>query len=182
MIQNVSTEGRPCSAPPLLRTGRTVRSACAQAITLLDRLTEQGLTDLQNAAPHHFIAHTADGVTEHWEQPVDAPAQHRTAGSAHALHGAGQRTAPDAGPVHPPPGADGIEADGHAVVGEGTVVDVLLDEPGRVRLPNKRARALSWGLKARVLDEKYKIERLTAAEKAAYEQSITFDVPDDDNG
>ncbi|MFE4824121.1 hypothetical protein ACFRFU_48835 [Streptomyces sp. NPDC056704] len=44
-----------------------------------------------------------------------------------------------------------------------------------------RARALSWGLKARVLDEKYKIERLSAAEKAANEQAITFDAPDDGN-
>lgn len=97
------------------------------------------------------------------------------------------------------------------MVSEGTVVDVLLDEPGRVRLPNNddeivaracylqqaiapapvtvitgdngmRARALSWGLKARVLDEKYKIERLTVAGKAAHEQSITFDVPDEENG
>ncbi|MER5218284.1 PIN domain-containing protein [Streptomyces sp. NPDC002838] len=104
-----------------------------------------------------------------------------------------------------------IETDGHAVVNEDTVVDVLLDEPGHVRLPNNddeivaracylqqaiapaqvtvvtgdngmRARALSWGLKARVLDEKYKIERLGAAEKAANEQTITFDVPDDENG
>ncbi|MFE9445999.1 PIN domain-containing protein [Streptomyces sp. NPDC006602] len=101
-----------------------------------------------------------------------------------------------------------IEADGHAVVHEDTVVDILLDEPGHVRLPNNddgivaracyllqaiapapvtvvtgdngmRARALSWGLKAKVLDEKYKIERLSAAEKAANEQTITFDVPDD---
>ncbi|MFE5758979.1 hypothetical protein ACFQ7M_19260 [Streptomyces massasporeus] len=47
------------------------RTTCAQAIALLDRLTEQGLTDLQNAAPHHFIAHTADGVTEHWEQAAN---------------------------------------------------------------------------------------------------------------
>ncbi|MEU0029684.1 hypothetical protein [Streptomyces sp. NPDC006335] len=45
-----------------------------------------------------------------------------------------------------------------------------------------RARALSSGLKARVLDEKYKIERLSAAEKTANEQTITFDVPDDENG
>jgi hypothetical protein len=40
-----------------------------------------------------------------------------------------------------------------------------------------RARALSWGLKARVLDEKYKIERLSAAEKAADEQAITVKAP-----
>ncbi|MFE9017980.1 PIN domain-containing protein [Streptomyces sp. NPDC007808] len=102
-----------------------------------------------------------------------------------------------------------IETVGHAVVNGDTVVDVLLDEPGHVRLPNNddeivaracylqqavapspvtvvtgdngmRARALSWGLKARVLDEKYKIERLSAAEKAADEQAITFDVPDED--
>jgi rRNA-processing protein FCF1 len=89
------------------------------------------------------------------------------------------------------------------------VVDALLDEPGHVRLPNNddeivvracylqqaiapasitvvtgdngmRARALSWGLKARVLDEKYKIERLSAEEKAANEQAITFEVPAED--
>ncbi|MGW1957650.1 PIN domain-containing protein [Streptomyces sp. NPDC001920] len=102
-----------------------------------------------------------------------------------------------------------IETAGHAVVNGDTIVDVLLDEPGHVRLPNNddeivaracflqqavapspvtvvtgdngmRARALSWGLKARVLDEKYKIERLSAAEKGANEQAITFDVPDED--
>ncbi|MFC5220482.1 PIN domain-containing protein, partial [Streptomyces coerulescens] len=104
-----------------------------------------------------------------------------------------------------------IEADGHAVVHEDTVVEVLLDEPGHLRLPNNddeivararylqqaiapapvtvitgdngmRARALSWGLKAKVLDEKYKIERLSAAEKAANEQTITFEVPADGGG
>ncbi|MFJ3310274.1 PIN domain-containing protein [Streptomyces sp. NPDC086549] len=105
-----------------------------------------------------------------------------------------------------------IEADGRAVVNNGeTVVDVLRDEPGHVRLPNNddeivarachlqqaiapapvtvitgdngmRARALSWGLKAKVLDEKYKIERLSAAEKAANEQTITFEVPTDGDG
>lgn len=105
-----------------------------------------------------------------------------------------------------------IEANGHAVVNGDTTVDVLLDEPGHVRLPNNddeivaracylqqaiapapvavvtgdngmRARALSWGLKARVLNEKYKIERLSVAEKAANEQAITFEVPDaDGNG
>jgi hypothetical protein len=103
-----------------------------------------------------------------------------------------------------------IETDGRAVVNNGeTVVDALLDEPGHVRLPNNddeivvracylqqaiapasitvvtgdngmRARALSWGLKARVLDEKYKIERLSAEEKAANEQAITFEVPAED--
>ncbi|MEU8983094.1 PIN domain-containing protein [Streptomyces sp. NPDC048309] len=103
-----------------------------------------------------------------------------------------------------------IEADGRAAVNKGeTVVDVLLDEPGHVRLPNNddeivaracylqqaiapapvtvvtgdngmRARALSWGLKACVLDEKYKIERLSAAEKAENEQAITFAAPDED--
>ena len=103
-----------------------------------------------------------------------------------------------------------IEADGRAVVNKGeTVVDVLRDEPGHVRLPNNddeivaracylqqaiapatvtvvtadngmRARALSWGLKARVLDEKYKIERLSSAEKAGNEQAITFAAPDED--
>ncbi|WP_143659195.1 PIN domain-containing protein [Streptomyces sp. SA15] len=102
-----------------------------------------------------------------------------------------------------------IEADGHAVVNGDTAVDVLLDEPGHVRLPNNddeivaracylrqaiapapvtvvtgdngmRARALSWGLEACVLDEKYKIERLSAAEKAENEQAITFEVPDED--
>lgn len=45
-----------------------------------------------------------------------------------------------------------------------------------------RTRALSWGLRARVLDEKYKIERLSAAEKAANVQAITFEVPDDEDG
>ncbi|MDW8478356.1 PIN domain-containing protein [Streptomyces scabiei] len=104
-----------------------------------------------------------------------------------------------------------IEAGGYAVVNEDTVVEVLLDEPGHVRLPNNddeivararylqqaiapapvtvvtgdngmRARALSWGLKAKVLDEKYKIERLSAAEKAANEQTITFEVPADGGG
>jgi hypothetical protein len=45
-----------------------------------------------------------------------------------------------------------------------------------------RARALPWGLKARVLDERYKIERLGAAEKAANEQAITFAVPADRDG
>ncbi|MGW3635871.1 PIN domain-containing protein [Streptomyces sp. NPDC005122] len=103
-----------------------------------------------------------------------------------------------------------IETDGRAVVNNGeTVIDVLLDEPGHVRLPNNddeivarasylqqaiapapvtvvtgdngmRARALSWGLKARILDEKYKIERLSAAEKAENEQAITFEAPDED--
>ncbi|MFJ9010289.1 PIN domain-containing protein [Streptomyces canus] len=105
-----------------------------------------------------------------------------------------------------------IEKDGRAVVNNGeTVVDVLRDEPGHVQLPNNddeivaracylqqaiapapvtvvtgdngmRARALSWGLKARVLDEKYKIDRLSAAEKAANEQAITFAVPADGDG
>ncbi|WP_328753042.1 PIN domain-containing protein [Streptomyces sp. NBC_00285] len=103
-----------------------------------------------------------------------------------------------------------IETDGRAVVNNGeTVIDVLRDEPWHVRLPNNddeivaracylqqaiapapvtvvtgdngmRARALSWGLKAKVLDEKYKIERLSAAQKAENEQAITFAVPDDD--
>ncbi|WP_405467452.1 PIN domain-containing protein [Streptomyces canus] len=105
-----------------------------------------------------------------------------------------------------------IEKDGQAVVNNGeTDVDVLRDEPGHVGLPNNddeivaracylqqaiapapvtvvtgdngmRARALSWGLKARVLDEKYRIERLSAAEKAANEQAITFEVPADGDG
>jgi predicted ribonuclease YlaK len=85
------------------------------------------------------------------------------------------------------------DLDGHAMVNGDTIVDVLLDEPGHVRLPNNddeivaracylqqaiapapvtvitgdngmRARALSWGLKARILDDKYKIERLGAVE------------------
>ncbi|WP_028808675.1 PIN domain-containing protein [Streptomyces canus] len=105
-----------------------------------------------------------------------------------------------------------IESDGRAVLNNGeTVVDVLRDEPGHVRLPNNddeivaracylqqaiapapvtvvtgdngmRARALSWGLKARVLDEKYKIERLSAAEKAANEQAITFEASAEGDG
>jgi hypothetical protein len=45
-----------------------------------------------------------------------------------------------------------------------------------------RARALCWGLKARVLDEKYKIERLSTVEKAVNEQAITFEVPVDGDG
>ncbi|MER8009645.1 PIN domain-containing protein [Streptomyces sp. NPDC094149] len=103
-----------------------------------------------------------------------------------------------------------IETDGRATVNNGeTVIDVLRDEPGHLRLPNNddeivaracflqqaispapvmvvtgdngmRARALSWGLKAKVLDEKYKIERLSAAQKADNEQAITFAVPEDD--
>lgn len=102
-----------------------------------------------------------------------------------------------------------IESDGRALINNGaTVVDVLRDEPGHVRLPNNddeivaracylqqaiaptpvtvitgdngmRARALAWGLRARVLDEKYKIERLSAAEKADNERAITFDLPDE---
>lgn len=100
-----------------------------------------------------------------------------------------------------------IEADGRAVVNNGeTVVDVLRDGPGHVRLPNSddeivarachlhqaiapapvtvitgdngmRARALPWGLQARVRDEKYKIERLSAAEKAKNEKAITVEAP-----
>ncbi|MER7568941.1 PIN domain-containing protein [Streptomyces sp. NPDC097941] len=103
-----------------------------------------------------------------------------------------------------------IETDGRATVNNGeTGIDVLRDEPGHVRLPNNddeivaracylqqaiapapvtvvtgdngmRARALSWGLKAKVLDEKYKIERLSAAQKGENEQAITFAVPDED--
>ncbi|MET8129318.1 PIN domain-containing protein [Streptomyces sp. NPDC005065] len=100
-----------------------------------------------------------------------------------------------------------IEDEGRAVMTGGTVVEVLLDEPGHVRLPNNddeivaracylqqaiaptpvtvvtgdngmRARALAWGLKARRLDEKYNIERLTAAQKDENLAAITFDVPE----
>ncbi|MFE2473129.1 hypothetical protein [Streptomyces mirabilis] len=42
-----------------------------------------------------------------------------------------------------------------------------------------RARVLAWGLEARTLDEKYKIERLTAAEKAANLQAIRFEAPEE---
>jgi rRNA-processing protein FCF1 len=303
----------------LLRPGTT----CAEAIALLDRLTDQGLTDLQNAAPHHFIARTSDGVTENWEQAAnrvvgqydrwtlqaatdlletftDRSVAARLRGERYNAIVHGQFTADrwtllfntelqevrtyfmdlanelrrmqgrftrhrvrtvvldtndllhymrfdkrlfgrgtsvmiphvvldeidkksyethDTGVRKRARGVFAlleqtlaqIESDGHALVSEDTVVDVLLDEPGHVRLPNNddeivaracylqqaigpapvtvvtgdngmRARALSWGLKARVLDEKYKIERLSAAEKTANEQAITFDVPDDENG
>ncbi|MDG9709650.1 PIN domain-containing protein [Streptomyces sp. DH10] len=307
----------------LLRPGTT----CSDAIALLDRLTDQGLTDLQNAAPHHFIARTADGVTENWEQAanrvvgqydrwtlqattdlleafVDRSVAARLRGERYnaIVHGQftpdrwtfllntelqevrtyfmelanelrrmherftyhGMRTVvldtndllhymrfdkipwqrlfgPGTSVMIPHVVIDEIdkksydtrdtgvrkraravfalleqtlaqiEAEGHAVVHEDTVVDVLLDEPGHVRLPNNddeivaracylqqaiapapvtvvtgdngmRARALSWGLKAKVLDEKYKIERLSAAEKAANEQAITFEVPADGDG
>lgn len=42
-----------------------------------------------------------------------------------------------------------------------------------------RARALAWRLEARTLDEKYKIERLNAAEKAANLQAIRFEAPEE---
>ncbi|MFC5031057.1 PIN domain-containing protein [Streptomyces sp. DSM 41987] len=104
-----------------------------------------------------------------------------------------------------------IETEGHAVVAEGTVVEVMRDEPGHLRLPNNddeivsracylqqaiaptpvtvvtgdngmRARALAWGLKARKLDEKYQIERLTAMERAANMAAITFDLSEEGDG
>lgn len=91
--------------------------------------------------------------------------------------------------------------DGHAVAG-GARVEVLLDEPGHVRLPNNddeivaracqlkqaiaptpvtvltgdngmRARALAWGLEAGKLPEKYRIERIGAQEKTEYLAAIT---------
>lgn len=93
------------------------------------------------------------------------------------------------------------QREGEAMVG-GVRVEVLLDEPQHVRLPNNddeivaracelqqsiapvqvtvltgdngmRARALAWGLEADKLPEKYKIERITAQQKAEYEQSVT---------
>ncbi|MCX5355625.1 hypothetical protein [Streptomyces mirabilis] len=42
-----------------------------------------------------------------------------------------------------------------------------------------RARALAWGLEVRTLGEKYKIERLIAAEKAANLQAIRFEAPEE---
>ncbi|KMS74192.1 hypothetical protein ACM01_14825 [Streptomyces viridochromogenes] len=307
----------------LLRPGVT----CAEAIKLLDRLTEQGLTDLQNAAPHTFIVRPVDGVTENWEQAAnrvvgdydrwtrqaatdlleafaDRSVAARLRGERYNAIVHGQftpdrwslllntelqevrthfmelanelRRMQDRFTLHkkrtvvldtndllhyarfdniPWQSLFGagtsvmiphvvideidkksydtrdtgvrkraravfalleqllaqIETDGYAVVRDDTVVDVLLDEPGHVRLPNNddeivaracylqqaiapapvtvvtgdngmRARALSWGLKARVLDEKYKIERLSAAEKAANEKTITFEVPANGDG
>ncbi len=93
------------------------------------------------------------------------------------------------------------QRDGQATVGE-TVVEVMLDEPGHVRLPNNddeivaracylkqaiaptpvtvitgdngmRARALAWGLNADKLPEKYKIERIGAKERAENLAAIT---------
>lgn len=49
----------------LLRPGTT----CAEAIVLLDRLTEQGLTALQNAIPHHFDGIVV-GLPDNWEQEI----------------------------------------------------------------------------------------------------------------
>lgn len=90
---------------------------------------------------------------------------------------------------------------GEATAG-GVRIEVLLDEPQHVRLPNNddeivaracelqqsiapvqvtvltgdngmRARALAWGLDAEKLPEKYKIEQITARQKDEYLQSIT---------
>ncbi|MEV2255961.1 PIN domain-containing protein [Streptomyces sp. NPDC050147] len=92
----------------------------------------------------------------------------------------------------------------------GTSIEVLLDEPGHVRLPNNddeivsralylqqaifptpvtvvtgdngmRARALAWGLKARKLDERYRIKKLSAEQKAENLASIDFEVPAEDD-
>ncbi|WP_435191331.1 PIN domain-containing protein [Streptomyces sp. bgisy126] len=94
---------------------------------------------------------------------------------------------------------------GQATAG-GVRIEVHLDEPQHVRLPNNddeivaracelqqaiapvqvtvltgdngmRARALAWGLEAEKLPEKYRIERITAQQKDEYMQSIT--VPDE---
>ncbi|MEU3090747.1 PIN domain-containing protein [Streptomyces massasporeus] len=93
------------------------------------------------------------------------------------------------------------QSKGRPAAGE-TTVEVMLDEPGHVRLPNNddeivaracelkqaiapapvtvltgdngmRARALAWGLAADKLPEKYRIERIDAQKKAEYLQSIT---------
>jgi rRNA-processing protein FCF1 len=93
------------------------------------------------------------------------------------------------------------QRDGHATAG-GVRVEVLLDEPEHVRLPNNddeivaracelqqsigpvrvtvltgdngmRARALAWGLNADKLPDKYRIEQISAQEKTEYLQSIT---------
>lgn len=93
------------------------------------------------------------------------------------------------------------QREGGAVAG-GARVEVMLDEPGHVRLPNNddeivaracelkqaitptsvtvitgdngmRARALAWGLEAAKLPEKYRIERIGAKEKAEYIAAIT---------
>ncbi|MFC7934389.1 PIN domain-containing protein [Streptomyces cinereoruber] len=90
---------------------------------------------------------------------------------------------------------------GQATAG-GVRVEVLLDEPQHVRLPNNddeivaracelqqaiapvqvtvltgdngmRARALAWGLDAEKLPEKYRIEQITARQKDEYLQTIT---------
>jgi predicted ribonuclease YlaK len=93
------------------------------------------------------------------------------------------------------------QRDGQTLAG-GARVEVLLDEPLHVRLPNNddeivaracalqqsiapaqvtvltgdngmRARALAWGLDADTLPEKYRIERITSQQKAQYLESIT---------
>ncbi|WP_226652338.1 PIN domain-containing protein [Streptomyces hydrogenans] len=90
---------------------------------------------------------------------------------------------------------------GEATAG-GVRIEVLLDEPQHVRLPNNddeivaracelqqaiapvqvtvltgdngmRARALAWGLEAEKLPEKYRIEQITARQKDEYLQTIT---------
>ncbi|MFF1676111.1 PIN domain-containing protein [Streptomyces sp. NPDC058256] len=93
------------------------------------------------------------------------------------------------------------QREGSSVAG-GVKVEVMLDEPGHVRLPNNddeivaracelkqaiaptqvtvltgdngmRARALAWGLEADKLPEKYRIERIDAQQQAEYLKSIT---------
>ncbi|WP_079035910.1 PIN domain-containing protein [Streptomyces luridiscabiei] len=93
------------------------------------------------------------------------------------------------------------QRDGHAMAG-GVRVEVLLDEPQHVRLPNNddeivaracelqqaigpvqvtvltgdngmRARALAWGLNADKLPAKYRIEQVSTGDRAEYLQSIT---------
>ncbi|MFJ3825966.1 PIN domain-containing protein [Streptomyces nodosus] len=93
------------------------------------------------------------------------------------------------------------QREGQSVAG-GARIEVMLDEPGHVRLPNNddeivaracelkqaiaptqvtvltgdngmRARALAWGLEADKVPEKYRIERINAQKKAEYLQAIT---------
>ncbi|MFE9601526.1 PIN domain-containing protein [Streptomyces hokutonensis] len=85
---------------------------------------------------------------------------------------------------------------------DGAAVEVMLDEPGHVRLPNNddeivaracqlqqaiapasvtvvtgdngmRARALAWGLEADKLPEKFRIDRIDAQKKSEYLAAIT---------
>lgn len=97
---------------------------------------------------------------------------------------------------------DAIAETGTYTASDGTVVEILLDEPGHIRIPNNdeeivaracylqqaiaptpvwvvtgdngtRGRAMAWGLTAKKLDERYKLERLSPEEKAADLAEIT---------